>query len=135
MKKRAVYILLLCTALLLAVGIAPIPSHTAASLEAAYALRQSTENGHGRRVGDTEPLPTQLGLYHVYLPQMMGSNDYVFLQSWGNEIGVFQSPNGIAVGEDRVYVCDTLNHRIQVFDLYRRPLNAFGGADPCCQSP
>ena len=53
---------------------------------------------------------------------------YVFLQSWGNEIGVFRGPEGIAVSGDRVYVCDTHGDRIQVFDLCGIPLATFGGA-------
>jgi DNA-binding beta-propeller fold protein YncE len=52
---------------------------------------------------------------------------YVFLQSWGNEIGVFHWPSGIAVSEERVYVCDTEADRIQIFDQHGRPLATFGG--------
>jgi len=51
---------------------------------------------------------------------------YVFLQSWGNEIGVFDSPRSIAIGGGRVYVCDAENHRIQVFDMHGVPLVIFG---------
>lgn len=51
---------------------------------------------------------------------------YVFVDSWGNEIGVFGQPHGIAVDGDRVYVADTGNHRIQVFDRHGKPLMTFG---------
>jgi tripartite motif-containing protein 71 len=51
---------------------------------------------------------------------------YVFLQSWGNEMGVFHGPTGIAISGDRVYVCDTHSSRIQIFDLHGLTLAAFG---------
>jgi tripartite motif-containing protein 71 len=66
-----------------------------------------------------------LTLSDAAVPQ---DESYVFLQSWGNEIGVFHDPNGIAVGGDRLYVCDALADRVQVFDLYGTPLTTFGGA-------
>jgi hypothetical protein len=46
---------------------------------------------------------------------------YVFLQSWGSEIGVFHYPSGIAVTGNRVYVCDTHSDRVQAFDPYGSP--------------
>jgi sugar lactone lactonase YvrE len=54
---------------------------------------------------------------------------YVFLQSWGNEMGVFHNPGDIAINGERVYVCDTHSNRIQIFDLHGKPLATFGGAD------
>ena len=51
---------------------------------------------------------------------------YVFLRSWGSEIGAFDSPTGIAVSGDRVYIADSGNHRIKVFDVHGTPLFAFG---------
>ena len=64
-----------------------------------------------------------------------------FLRTWGSQcnlaegigcadptgIGQFQEPWGIAVSEDgRVYVADTWNHRIQVFDAEGNFLTAWG---------
>jgi hypothetical protein len=50
----------------------------------------------------------------------------------GNGIGEFAYPQGLALREHasleqtRVFVCDTLNHRIQVFDGRGVPVGAFG---------
>ncbi len=52
---------------------------------------------------------------------------YVFLQSWGDEIGVFHRPEGIAVSGERIYISDTENNRIQIFDVHGKPLAIFGG--------
>ncbi|MDE2149356.1 MAG: hypothetical protein KGJ55_05895 [Gammaproteobacteria bacterium] len=44
---------------------------------------------------------------------------YRLVASWGGlgaAPGQFDGPNGIAVGGGRVYVADSLNHRIQIFD-------------------
>ena len=61
-------------------------------------------------------------------PSLAAPSDesYVFLQSWGNEIGLFDVPTSIAVGGGRVYVCDRNNSLIQVFDVHGRPLAIFG---------
>jgi hypothetical protein len=53
-------------------------------------------------------------------------SSYVFLQSWGNEIGVFHHPMGMAVDGANIYVCDTGGDRIQMFDLHGTPLSTFG---------
>ncbi|TAL99610.1 MAG: hypothetical protein EPN71_07375, partial [Rhodanobacter sp.] len=45
---------------------------------------------------------------------------YQRVASWGDPgsaAGQFDGPNDIAVADDRVYVADSLNHRIQIFDL------------------
>ncbi|TAN23584.1 MAG: hypothetical protein EPN32_11220, partial [Rhodanobacter sp.] len=45
---------------------------------------------------------------------------YQQVASWGgpgSAAGQFDGPNGIAVADHRVYVADSLNHRIQIFDL------------------
>lgn len=47
---------------------------------------------------------------------------------FGNEIGVFNNPIGITVSNDRVYVCDANNDRIQVFDRYGSSLALIGGS-------
>lgn len=53
-----------------------------------------------------------------------------FLTKWGTygvNDGQFAAPDGIAVGSSgRVYVSDTLNNRVQVFDLNGKLLNIFG---------
>eukprot|EP00931_Biecheleriopsis_adriatica_P059467 TRINITY_DN35587_c0_g1_i1.p1 TRINITY_DN35587_c0_g1~~TRINITY_DN35587_c0_g1_i1.p1 ORF type:complete len:927 (+),score=206.42 TRINITY_DN35587_c0_g1_i1:47-2827(+) len=36
----------------------------------------------------------------------------------GDELGSFRSPCGMAVDSKRIYIADTLNHRIQVFDKF-----------------
>jgi len=54
---------------------------------------------------------------------------YVFITSWGsrgNEIGQFDDPTGIAVSDEEVFVADSRNGRIQVFDLNGRFLRTFG---------
>jgi len=56
------------------------------------------------------------------------SEVYVFLDAWGGEIGIFSAPQGIAVGGEWVYVADTDNDRIQIFDVHGRPVAAFGGS-------
>ena len=46
---------------------------------------------------------------------------------YGTELGEFNRPEGVAVdAQDRVYVADSCNHRIQVFDREGKFLRAFG---------
>ena len=74
------------------------------------------------------PLLLSPGIEPILLETAPTSDEpYVFLQSWGNEIGVLHGPSGIAVSEDRVYVCDTAADRIQIFSQHGRPLATFGG--------
>jgi len=52
-----------------------------------------------------------------------------FSFKWGSQgsgNGQFNTPNGIAISNDRVYVADVSNHRIQVFDLNGQYLNQWG---------
>ena len=54
---------------------------------------------------------------------------YRFVDSWGgpgSEPGLLESPIGIALGGAEVFVSDSGNHRIQVFDRDGRFLRAFG---------
>lgn len=47
--------------------------------------------------------------------------------SYGSDPGQFDDPGGIAVGDDgKVYVADTDNHRVQVFDSDDTPLAQWG---------
>jgi len=54
---------------------------------------------------------------------------YEFVMAWGKpggEIGHFSDPIGVAVGADEVFVADSRNSRIQVFDLNGRFRRQFG---------
>jgi hypothetical protein len=44
----------------------------------------------------------------------------------GNALGKFYYPRGIAVVGNEIFVCDSWNHRIQVFDMGARPLRSIG---------
>ncbi len=55
-------------------------------------------------------------------------DDFVFLGSWGNEIGVFHGPAGLAVKGERVYLCNQTGNTLDVFDLLGRPIQRVGGA-------
>jgi len=44
----------------------------------------------------------------------------------GAELGRFRYPMGLLLCRERLLVCDSWNHRVQVFDLEGRPLGAFG---------
>lgn len=51
----------------------------------------------------------------------------VTLGQEGREIGQFRQPSGVVVDEaGRIYVADTYNHRIQVFDTHGHFLQTFG---------
>ena len=41
--------------------------------------------------------------------------------SFGDKVGEFKEPSGIAVDANRVYVVDQANERLQVFDLNGKP--------------
>ena len=62
--------------------------------------------------------------------------DRTFLQQWGGhgtEPGQFMRPQGLAIDQqDRLWVCDAGNHRLQVFDNRGKFLFAHGqeGVDP-----
>lgn len=52
-----------------------------------------------------------------------------FLKQWGDHgsaPGEFLRPMSLAIGGERLYVADSCNHRIQVFDFEGRRLNVFG---------
>ena len=40
----------------------------------------------------------------------------------GKKVGEFESPRGLTLYNNEVYVCDSDNHRIQIFDLDSDPL-------------
>ncbi|MEX2399594.1 MAG: 6-bladed beta-propeller [Rhodothermales bacterium] len=65
-------------------------------------------------------------------PPSDGANDpgYRFELAWGEagtEPGQFDEPIGLAITGGRLFVSETGNNRIQVFDLQGRFLNAVGG--------
>lgn len=45
---------------------------------------------------------------------------------WGPFPGMVSAPSGFCIHQDRIYVADTSNHRIQVMDLRGRPLYQWG---------
>ncbi len=54
-------------------------------------------------------------------------NDYLFVGSWGDEVGIFRAPTALAVGNGRVHVCNSDDGKLAVLDLAGRPLMAVGG--------
>ena len=118
MEQKTLRALLLCVALLLLANIPPGRSVSSAS---------SKPDASPRSVGPLVSQIDPLEAHYAHLPLVPRElPSYAFLRSWGNEIGVFHEPKGIAVGGDRVYVCDTSSDRIQVFDLHGLPLMTFG---------
>src|ERR1700722_8337574 len=58
--------------------------------------------------------------------------------SQGNLDGMFKSPRGIAVSGNQIYVSDTWNHQIQIFDLmgkYRGKFGSQGNSDGMVEFP
>lgn len=56
--------------------------------------------------------------YFLWVPHAK-EPPYTLVKTWGHKgsgVGEFRDPNGIAVADGRVYVADSRNHRIQVFD-------------------
>ena len=63
----------------------------------------------------------------------MEHNNVTSTGSHGSQPGMFDRPNGLCVGLDgSVYVCDSENHRIQVFDQDLKFTRAFGGLGTGC---
>ncbi|MBN1884371.1 MAG: hypothetical protein JW876_02455 [Candidatus Krumholzibacteriota bacterium] len=63
------------------------------------------------------------------------TEEYALVGGWGGlgtGEGLFDTPRGIALGENRVYVSDTWNHRVQVFSPAGGFLGAWGarGSSP-----
>jgi len=57
------------------------------------------------------------------------NNEFLFsFGEFGAEPGQFSRAMAIDVFEDRVYVCDTVNHRIQLFDLEGKCLQIIGNS-------
>ena len=54
-------------------------------------------------------------------PHARASEPYVFLQEWGNEVGILHRRESVAIHGGRIYVCDTFSDRIQVLDLHGTP--------------
>lgn len=54
---------------------------------------------------------------------------YQFVKTWGKsgtQLGQFKEPIGIAIAKNQIFVSDSGNHRIQVFDLQGKFLRSFG---------
>ena len=69
-----------------------------------------------------------LAAYLAFVPSAKEPG-YDFVTSWGtkgNGPGQFHDPTGVAVAGDEVFVADSRNGRIQVFDLDGNFLRAFG---------
>lgn len=61
---------------------------------------------------------------------MKYSKDGEFITQWGERgpaPGQFQRPMSLTIHQERLYVADTCNHRLQVYDLTGRRLAVFGG--------
>lgn len=72
-------------------------------------------------------MPTFL-IWWLWIPSPREAG-YRFVASWGgagSDLGRFHDPTGIAVTANEVYVSDSRNGRIQVFDLDGRFMRAFG---------
>lgn len=83
-------------------------------------------------IGDTGPLsPLTVRIEDTTAREFGGASDTIaplraFGQS-GTATGSFSEPRGIAAdASGNLYVADTKNHRIQVFDAAGKPLRAFG---------
>ncbi len=63
---------------------------------------------------------------HVALANAPDNESYVFLTTWGNDIGQQGSNRAISIYKDRVYVFDQMSLTIIVYDLNGRPLFHFG---------
>ena len=64
----------------------------------------------------------------VFIPAAKESG-YQFVMTWGKQgsaPGQFHDPNGIAVASGKVFVADSRNNRIQVFDLNGNFIRQFG---------
>lgn len=62
--------------------------------------------------------------YFVWVPHAQ-EPPYTLVKTWGHKgtaPGEFRDPNGIAVADGKVYVADSRNHRVQVFDRNGRYL-------------
>ena len=88
------------------------------------ALRADTEPLASANAGLESPANRQTGMSALQPThaELLGS-----FGRYGTEAGEFNRPEGIAVdAQDRIYVADSCNHRIQVFDREGRFLRAFG---------
>ncbi|MFC1601852.1 SMP-30/gluconolactonase/LRE family protein, partial [Candidatus Sumerlaeota bacterium] len=91
--------------------------------------------GEGELVYPTDVVCDDRGNYFVV--EYGGSDRVVqfspagrFVEQWGRngfDEGEFQRPMSIALHGDRLYVADSCNHRIQVFDLDGQLLDVLGG--------
>jgi len=76
-----------------------------------------------------------LGVVVVYVFWMPNPQEpaYTLVSTWGeqgSEPGKFSEPTGIAVSGDEVFVSDSRNARVQVFDLEGRYKRQFGQSGP-----
>ena len=66
--------------------------------------------------------------YLVWIPSPQ-EPAYTMVKTWGSKgdiLGQFNEPTGIVVSDTEVFVSDSRNHRIQVFDFDGTPLRQFG---------
>jgi DNA-binding beta-propeller fold protein YncE len=64
---------------------------------------------------------------HVVNVLPLGGGEGRVLGGRGGDAGSFNFPTHLAVdGEGRLYVCDAMNFRVQIFDAELRPVRAFG---------
>ncbi len=71
-----------------------------------------------------------------YEGKVIELNADIVVGSWGQELGQFDAPRGIAVAPDgSLYVADSRNNRIVHLDASGNPLSAWGTASPGCPYP
>ena len=54
--------------------------------------------------------------YHILVKTDCLGGVVTFTEGYGDEEGKFNGPKGIQINKNQIFVCDTNNHRIQVFD-------------------
>ena len=64
---------------------------------------------------------------HVARANAPNTESYVFLTTWGNDIGQQGNKWAVSVHKDRIYVFEDMSSSIVVYDINGRPLFQFGG--------
>ena len=72
---------------------------------------------------------------HYNKIHMFSATEGVYIKSvggFGHQWGKFNGPNGICIVRENVYICDSSNHRVQVYDQRLKFIQCFGskGREP-----
>ncbi len=79
------------------------------------------------------PVNVAEALADPYEGKVIELNADIVAGSWGQELGQFDAPRGIAVAPDgSLYVADSRNNRIVHLDASGAPINAWGSTSPGC---